>query len=59
MKGLELVEIDDGVYWFLDYRFNDDEGWAFLNSQIYKDDREAISALIAGTIKWTECYTGK
>ena len=32
---------------------------AFLNSQIYKDDKAAISALISGTIKWTECHTEK
>ena len=57
---LELIACyDGGVYWFLDYRFRDDSGGAFLNSQIYKDDKAAIFALISGTIKWTECHTEK
>ena len=57
---LELIACyDGGVYWFLDYRFRDDSGGAFLNSQIYKDDKAAMFALISGTIKWTECHTEK
>ena len=57
---LELIAYyDGGVYWFLDYRFKDDSGGAFLNSKIYKDDKAAIFALISGTIKWTECHMEK
>jgi hypothetical protein len=57
---LELIACyDGGVYWFLDYRFSDNSGGAFLNSQIYKDDKAAIFALISGTIKWSECHTEK
>lgn len=58
--GLELITCyNGGVYWFLDYRFKDDSGGAFLNSEIYEDDKAAIFALISGTIKWTECHTEK
>lgn len=57
---LELIaHYDGGVYWFMDYRLKDDSGGVFLNSQIYKNDKDAIFALIAGTIKWTECHTEK
>lgn len=57
---LELIACyDGGVYWFMDYRFKDDSGGAFLNSQIYKDDKEAIFALIRRTIEWEECRTEK
>ena len=57
---LELIACyDGGVYWFLDYRFSDNSGGTFLNSQIYKDDKTAIFALMSGTIKWTECQTEK
>ena len=57
---LELIVCcDGGVYWFLDYRFKDNSGGAFLNSQIYKDDKAAIFALVSGIIKWTECHTEK
>ncbi len=58
--NLELITYyDGGVYWFLDYRFKEDSGKVFLNSQIYKDDKSAIFALISGMIKWTECHTEK
>jgi len=58
--NLELIaHYDGGVYWFMDYRLKDDSGGVFLNSQIYKDDKAAIFALISGTIKWEECHTEK
>lgn len=54
---LELITCyDNRVYWFLDYRFKDNSGGAFLNSQKYADDKTAISSLINGNIKWTECH---
>jgi hypothetical protein len=37
---MELITYyDGGVYWFLDYRFKDDSGGVFLNSEIYEDDK--------------------
>lgn len=48
--NLELVKTcGGGYYWFMDRK------GVFLNSQSYSTDKDALLALISGTIKWDVC----